>query len=196
MRGGLARSRSFELKPKIPRKRCSWAFMDTLGGARVLGPQSAREVEQQPLGRLHVGGLIGAAKDGLSPWPIAIAHVLEDIARLVDHRPAPLDAARRLCGRPTPPRCSPCPRARPGARLRGHSAAHTGPSDPPPTLWSTPSGPNGPRARTARFARRPADRRVASGGDIQQASWAGLCETPSWRFLSVRLSPRVWPPLV
>jgi hypothetical protein len=64
-------------------------FADAVRSAGILGFQPSREIEQQPLRDLHLGGLIGAAEDRLRPRAITIAQILEDVAGLVHL--APLD---------------------------------------------------------------------------------------------------------
>src|SRR5262249_51497897 len=59
-------------------------FAHALGGTGILGLQTAGQIEQQPLRRLHLRGLIGAAEDRLGPGTIAVAEVLEDVSCLVD----------------------------------------------------------------------------------------------------------------
>lgn len=58
-----------------------------LGGAGMLGLQTSREIEQEPLRGLYVGALIGAAQDRLGPRPLPVIEILEDVAHLV-HRAA------------------------------------------------------------------------------------------------------------
>jgi hypothetical protein len=57
------------------------SFAHALRGAGILGLQAAREIEQQPVGGLHISGLIGPPQDRLRPRPLAIAQVLEDQMR-------------------------------------------------------------------------------------------------------------------
>ena len=78
-----------------------------------------------------------------------------------------------------------------------HTAARRAPCDPLRASFPTPSGPSGRRARTARSAHRPADRPAGGGGEIQQR-WDERTVRDFFMAapLSVRLSPRVWSPLV
>jgi len=49
------------------RQRFVESFAHALGRAGMLGLQGPREIQQQPLGRLDVGALVGASQDRLRP---------------------------------------------------------------------------------------------------------------------------------
>src|SRR5262249_11118347 len=86
-------------------------------------------------------------------------------------------------GRPRRLRCSRSRPARRGDRPHAHIVARRGRRDPLRASFPTPSGPSGPRARTAQCAHRRADRPAAGGGAVPQRCDVGLWEPLSWRLL-------------
>lgn len=66
------------------RERFVESFTHALGGTGILGLEPAREVEQQPLCQLRIGGLVGTPQDRLRPRAVAIAQVLQNVPHLVD----------------------------------------------------------------------------------------------------------------
>src|SRR5262249_28181769 len=122
--------------------------------------------------RLHAD-----STDRHRPWPETSA------TRPLGRRPARVGAARPPSGRPRRLRCSRSRPARRGDRPHAHIVARRRRTDPLRASFPTPSGPSGPRARTAQCAHRRADRPAAGGGEFQQRWDVGLCETLSWRLL-------------
>jgi hypothetical protein len=73
--GVSRRQRTTQARRQVQREdgeRFLEAFADAFGGAGILGLESAREIEQEPLGGLQLGGLIGPPQDRLRPRAIAI----------------------------------------------------------------------------------------------------------------------------